>query len=87
MPRLNRICTLCQQGAFGDEKHLVSECPALQDLRDRFESLFQAHQGGAMILFMWQDDVIGVVQHLYMCIERVNTSAGPPVGDQTSDQP
>ena len=31
VPRLNRFCTLCQQGVLGDEKHLVFECPALQD--------------------------------------------------------
>ena len=52
VPILNRFCTLCQQGVSGDEKHLVSECPALQDLRDRYENLFQAPQGDAMILFM-----------------------------------
>ena len=26
-------------------------------------NLFQAPQGDAMILFMWQDDIIGVAQH------------------------
>ena len=32
------------QAVSGDEKHLVFECPALQDLRDRVENLFQAPQ-------------------------------------------
>ena len=41
--------------------HVVFECPALQDLRDRCETLFQAPQGDAMIVFMWQDDIIGVL--------------------------
>ena len=49
--------------------------------------LFQAPQGNAMILFMWQDDIIGVARFIDACLERVSTSAGPPVGDQASDQP
>ena len=40
--------------------HLVFERPALQDLFDRCENLFQAPQGDAIILYMWQDDIIGV---------------------------
>ena len=77
MPRLNRFCTLCQQGGLGDEKHIVFECPALQDLRDKCENLFQAPQGDAMLLFMWQDDIIGVAQFIDACLGRVYTSAGP----------
>ena len=57
--KTNRMCIMCQQGVFGDEKHLF-ECLALQDLHDRYQHLFQAPQGDAMILFMWQDDIIGV---------------------------
>ena len=79
---------MCQQGVLGDEKHLLFECPALQDLRDRYENLFQAPQGHAVILFMWQDDIIGgVARFIDACLERVSTSAGPPVRDQASDQP
>ena len=40
-----------------------------------------------MILFMRQDDIIGVARFIDACLERVYTSAGPPVGDQASDQP
>ena len=29
VPRENRICPMCQQSVLGDEKHFVSECPAL----------------------------------------------------------
>ena len=32
---------MCQQGVLGDEKHIVFECPALQDLRDRNQNLFR----------------------------------------------
>ena len=67
---------MCQEGVLGDEKHFLFECPALQDLRDRYEDLFQAPQGDAMILFMWQDDIIGVARFIDACLERVYTSAG-----------
>ena len=36
------------------EEHLVFEGPTLQDFRGRYDNLFQAPQGDAMILFMWQ---------------------------------
>ena len=39
VPRQYRICTMCQQGVLGDEKHLVFDCPALQDLRTRYENV------------------------------------------------
>ena len=51
------------------------------------ENLFQAPQGDAMILFMWQDDIIGVARFIDACSERMSTSAGPPMGGQASDQP
>ena len=44
-------------------------------------------KGDAMILLMWQDDVVGVARYIDACLERVHTLAGPTVGDQTSDQP
>ena len=31
--------------------------------------------------------IIGVARFIDACLERVSTSAGPPVGDQASDQP
>ena len=34
-----------------------------------------------------QDDIIGVAWFMDACLERVYTSAGPPMGDQASDQP
>jgi hypothetical protein len=54
------LARLCQQDVLGDETHIVFECPALQDLRHRYENLFQAPEGDAMILFMWQDNIVGV---------------------------
>ena len=40
-----------------------------------------------MILFIWQNGSIGVALFIAACVERVYTSAGPPVGNQASDQP
>ena len=89
MPRQDKICTMCQQSSsiFEDEEHLLFDCSALQDSRDRNRSLFQAPQCDAMTLFMWQDDIIaiGVACFIDVCIERVYTATGPPAGDQASD--
>ena len=44
------------------------ESLALQDLRDRYENLFQAPQGHATILFIWQDGISGVAQLIDACL-------------------
>ena len=46
-----------------------------------------APQGDGMILFKWQDDIIGVAQFSDACLERAYTSASPPVRDQASVKP
>ena len=50
----------------------------LQDLRDKRPHLFHGAQTNAMVLFMWQDDMIGVVRFIDECLERIL---------YTSDQP
>ena len=56
-------------------KALKGDAAALQNLHDRYENLFQAHQVNAVILFMWQDDIIGVAREpdrfIDACLERV----------------
>ena len=69
MPRQDKTCMMYQQSVCGDEKHLVFECPALQDLCDRNMNLFQAPHGDAMILFMWQDDLVDVARFIDECLE------------------
>ena len=49
--------------------------------------LFQALQCDAMILFMQEDDVMGVARFIDACLERVYISGSPPMGDRASDQP
>ena len=59
--------------AFGPKASavLVFECPALQYLRDKRPHLFEGTQADATVLFMWQDDLIGVVRFVD---ERLYTS-------------
>ena len=56
-----------------DEKHLVFECPALQDLRDKRPHVFQGAHADAMVLFMWQDDMIGMAPFIDEYVERILT--------------
>ena len=44
---------------------------ALQDLRDKRPHLIEGAQAGAVVLFMWQDDMIGVVQLTDECLEGI----------------
>ena len=69
---------MCQHRTTGDEKHLVFECPALQDLRDKRPHLFEGTQADAMVLSMWQDDTgvsweaaSGMVRLTEECLERI----------------
>ena len=55
VPRLQQVCTLCA----GDERHVVFECPGLQDICDGHEGLFGEH-AATVIQFMWQNDIRGV---------------------------
>ena len=55
---------MCQHRTIGDEKHMVFECPALKDLRDKRRHLFQGAQIEVMVSFIWQDDMIGVVRFI-----------------------
>ena len=58
-----------------------------QSLGEALQAGSGQYQGDAMILFMWQDDIIGAARVIDACLERVYTSAGPPVGDRASYQP
>ena len=50
-PACRRTKQGLQHRTIGDEKHLVFECPALQDLRDKRPHLFDGAQTDAMVLF------------------------------------
>ena len=82
VPRLQRVCHLCTTGALGDERHVIYECPELQDVRAQWPHLFEGPE--TMKAFLWQDDLIGVARFVNMCLKKMN----PPVlGGSASDQP
>ena len=47
------------------------KCSALQNLRDERPHLREGTQADAMVLFMWQDDMMGVVRFIDACLERI----------------
>ena len=80
VPRLERVCQLCATTLLGDERHMIFECPELQDLRAQWSHLFQGPE--TMQAFMWQDDLIGVAKFVNMCLHRILE-----LGGSASDQP
>ena len=45
VPRSQRLCQLCPSGAVGDEFHMVFECPFYNQVRGRFQQLFEQFGG------------------------------------------
>ena len=72
VPRSERFCHLCNIQAIGDERHIVFECPALHDLRARYDSLFRPSIT-TMRQFMWQADLVQVAQFIRLSLGRVYT--------------
>ena len=68
-PRLERICQFCATGALGDERHMIFECPGLQDLRAQWSHLFQGPE--TMQAFMWHDNMIGFAKFVNMCLHKL----------------
>ena len=89
VPRLQSICIMCQHRTVGDEKHLVIQCPALQDLqmRDQCPHLFKGTQADAMLLFLWRDDMIGVLRFIDEYLERIlYTSISPEMAGKKRNE-
>ena len=61
VPRPQRLCSQCGS-LFGDEFHLVFECPALANLRLQYQHLFASV--ATMRQFLWQQDLVGVVHYV-----------------------
>ena len=66
VPRHERVCTRCHDG-LGDEKHLVFECSALQQVRDKFSDLFIGHD--TMRSFMNQGCQRDVMHFISECLD------------------
>ena len=67
--RPDRICPQCT-GPFCDEYPVVFECPFMYPIRAQFDHLFL----NTMRQFMWQQDMVGVVNFVY-CSMRALLSA------------
>ena len=66
VPRSQRLCPLCE-GPYADERHALLECPALVELRRKHGRLFGGHL--SMRQFMWQRDMIPLVQYVVECLK------------------
>ena len=66
--RLSRVCSACDTGEIGDERHLLFECPALQRFRNMHPHLFVVpHQ--TVQQFIWQRDLYHVIIFVTDCLE------------------
>ena len=65
VPRSQRLCPLCE-GQYADERHALLECPALAGLRQQYAQLFSGHL--CMRQFMWQEDMVMLVQYVIQCL-------------------
>ena len=83
-PRLQRVCTKCDAGVIGDERHVVFECAALAQLRLQYAPLFAAQ---TMLEFMWQEDVVSVAHYLRKALLIMQSGDAEDLGDASSNQP
>ena len=75
--RGQRLCPLCQS-TFPDERHVVFECPHLDDLRQHYSELFQGPT--TMLSFMWQGNVPMLAKFLRKCEDMMSMDTGPDAG-------
>jgi exonuclease III len=66
-PRAARVCTLCSSQLIEDEKHMIFECEKYECLRrdPKWASLFNAHNGLDMKMFMNQDDQVRLCSFIH----------------------
>ena len=84
MPRLQRVCQKCDGAVLGDERHLIFECQALDQLRAQYAHLFQAQ---TMLAFMWQEDVVSVARFIREALSILTFDAVDAASDDSSNQP
>ena len=72
VPRSARLCPHCSSQSVGDEKHLVFECPFLQQVRSKYPSLFDLPLQ-SMHLFFSQKDRMHVFRFILDCLDMIET--------------
>ena len=68
VPRSQRLCAACHTAQIGDERRLVFECPALQQVRQQYSHLF-TDDDATMTSFSWQRDMRDVVYFVLECLD------------------
>ena len=65
---MQRLCHKCTQGALDDERHLVFECPAFEDLRREHRQSFASEVAFDMCRFFAHKDQHDVVMYILGCL-------------------
>jgi hypothetical protein len=78
-PRSYRTCDMCDAGVVGDEHRFVFVYPALPAVRTHSAPLF-ALGSRTLHAFVWQPDLLMVVQYIYNCFQLHAQIVNPCVG-------
>ena len=85
VPRLQRVCQKCDGAVLGDERHLIFECQALDQLRAQYAHLFYAQ---TMLAFMCKEDVVSVARFIREALSILPFDAAvDAASDNSSNQP
>ena len=68
-PQSRRVCQMCTSGALCDERHVLLECPALDNLRIEF-ALLIAESSDIMAQLVGTDDQPLVSKYIIACLDR-----------------
>ena len=60
---------MCHSGAHCDERHILLECPFLDDVTLQYAPLI-AKSSGIMALFVWADDQPLLSKYIIACLDR-----------------
>ena len=71
VPRADRLCLRCDVGALDDERHLVFECSAFEDLRRTHSQLFGPGVAFDMRQFFAHTDQRAVVMYILGCLRLI----------------
>ena len=71
VPRADRRRLRCDAGALDDERHLVFECSAFEDLRRTHSQLFGPGVAFDMRQFFAHTDQRAVVMHILGCLRLI----------------
>ena len=68
IPREQRICQLCTERQVEDERHALLECPRYDDIRARFNDVYNGREGD-MLALMCHPSQHRVAQLVYMIMK------------------